>query len=237
MELRSHTPKGNAARGKILRAAERLFGERGFHGASMRDVAALASVPLANVVYHFTTKERLYADVLESIAAPLTRGLAGALAGGDAAASAGAARSFPARLDAVVLAFLRWAADEPGQVKLLLRELLDNPGRVDKASKLPLSPVLEGFASFVRDGIRAGAFADVVPETAILHFVGALSYVVAAKPTVKRIVGAERERRLAKAYQREALTFARHVFGVGPASAAKRTSTPSRTSTRRSTAT
>lgn len=44
---------------RILDAAERLFGERGFEGASLRAVTAEAAVNLAAVHYHFGSKEAL----------------------------------------------------------------------------------------------------------------------------------------------------------------------------------
>ena len=93
LSLRSHTPKGARARHRIISGSERLFAEHGFHGASMRDVAEEVGLPLANVVYHFDKKEKLYAAVLAGIGAPLVRDLEQALAVGE---------SFPARLDAVV---------------------------------------------------------------------------------------------------------------------------------------
>lgn len=203
-EQRSHTPKGARAREKIVRVAERLLGVSGFHGTSMRDVAVAAGLPLASVVYHFAKKEQLYAAVLADIGGELEDDLAGALAEDG--------RTWAARLDALVRALVAWTERSPGRVKLLVRELLDNPARVAKASKLPLRAVLVRMSTFVEAGVRAGAFLPVAPETAVLHLVGAMSYVVAARPTVKRIVGAERARQLHATYEREALTFAQRLF-------------------------
>lgn len=47
-------------RENILRAAEQLFAERGYHGVSIRDIADEAGVPLALVGYHFGPKLQLY---------------------------------------------------------------------------------------------------------------------------------------------------------------------------------
>lgn len=202
---RGHTPKGARAREKILAVAERLFAESGFHGTSMRDVATEAGIPLANVVYHFTKKERLYGAVLAEIGEGLVRDFDGVLAEkGDALS----------RLDAVVRALVEWSRREPRQVKLLVRELLDNPGRVAKATKLPLAPVLVRLSELVEEGVRAGDFREVVPEAAALHLVGALSYFVAARPTLKRIVGAAREAKIEARYEREAIAFARSMLGA-----------------------
>ena len=50
----------DAAPDRILDAAERLFAEKGFEGASVRDLAAAAEVNLAAIHYHFGGKEALY---------------------------------------------------------------------------------------------------------------------------------------------------------------------------------
>ena len=206
MSLRSHTPKGTRARDKIVHVAERLLAEAGFHGTSMRDVADAAGVPLASVVYHFAKKEQLYAAVLTEIGAQLAVQLEDALDDDEAHTP------WTTRLDAVVRSLVAWTSTHPGRVKLLLRELLDNPARVARASKLPLAPILLRLTQFVVAGIRLGAFRPVVPETAVLHLVGAVSYFTAARPTVRRIVGQVRDRRLSSSYEREAIALARRMF-------------------------
>lgn len=53
----------NAAMGRkeaILRTAERLFAQHGFHGVSIRDIADNAGVPLALVGYYYGPKVDLY---------------------------------------------------------------------------------------------------------------------------------------------------------------------------------
>jgi AcrR family transcriptional regulator len=49
---------------RIFNAAERLFGQYGFPGASLRQITDEANVNLASVNYHFGTKEDLYKQVL-----------------------------------------------------------------------------------------------------------------------------------------------------------------------------
>ncbi|WP_129139958.1 TetR/AcrR family transcriptional regulator [Modicisalibacter coralii] len=48
----------------ILLAAERVFAEKGYAGASMGEIAQLAEIPKSNVHYYFSTKEELYREVL-----------------------------------------------------------------------------------------------------------------------------------------------------------------------------
>jgi TetR/AcrR family transcriptional regulator len=53
----------------ILKAAEEVFALRGFGAATTQEIAKAADIPKANLHYYFTTKEDLYARVLENILA------------------------------------------------------------------------------------------------------------------------------------------------------------------------
>lgn len=51
--------RGNRKR-DILLAAEKLFARHGYHGVSIRDIAAEAEAPLNLVRHHFGQKHELY---------------------------------------------------------------------------------------------------------------------------------------------------------------------------------
>lgn len=51
----------------ILIAAEKVFAEAGFGGATMQLIADMAGLPKANLHYYFPTKEALYRRVVEDI--------------------------------------------------------------------------------------------------------------------------------------------------------------------------
>jgi TetR/AcrR family transcriptional regulator len=54
-------------RALILSAAEEVFAQQGYRGATTAAIAAKAGLPKANVHYYFGTKEALYRAVLEDI--------------------------------------------------------------------------------------------------------------------------------------------------------------------------
>lgn len=66
----------------ILKAAEELFGERGFSTTSARDVARRARVNKALVFYHFESMEKLFEEVLDRYYAAQGAALSGAFEGG-----------------------------------------------------------------------------------------------------------------------------------------------------------
>lgn len=55
---------GEATREKLIAAAEPLFADLGYEGASTRTLASAAGVDLAMIVYHFGSKLGLYREIL-----------------------------------------------------------------------------------------------------------------------------------------------------------------------------
>ncbi|MCP5060318.1 MAG: TetR/AcrR family transcriptional regulator [bacterium] len=72
--------KGELTATRILDAAESLFAERGYAGASLRDVAAAAGLRIPSLYNHFESKELLYAAVLDRGVDPVLDILNGFLA-------------------------------------------------------------------------------------------------------------------------------------------------------------
>src|ERR1043166_343141 len=65
MKLTLETSSEADTRERLLRAGSKVFVERGFHRATIREIVARAGANLAAVNYHFRGKEGLYAAVLE----------------------------------------------------------------------------------------------------------------------------------------------------------------------------
>ncbi|WP_423381717.1 CerR family C-terminal domain-containing protein [Burkholderia sp. LMG 32019] len=60
--------RGDETRLRIIEAAIELFGERGFAGASTREIAAMAGVNAPALQYYFENKEGVYRACVETIA-------------------------------------------------------------------------------------------------------------------------------------------------------------------------
>lgn len=57
--------KGRARRAEIIDRATALFGEAGYRGASLREIAARCGISHAGLLHHFPSKEALLTAVLE----------------------------------------------------------------------------------------------------------------------------------------------------------------------------
>jgi AcrR family transcriptional regulator len=63
--------RGEETRARIVTAALKMFGERGFEGASTRDIATVAGVNAPALQYYFDNKEGVYLACVEHIVARL----------------------------------------------------------------------------------------------------------------------------------------------------------------------
>ena len=67
MPARRRSSAGGSTRERVLQAADRLWGERGVHGASLDDIARDASVTKPTVYYYFPDKSALFTAVVCSV--------------------------------------------------------------------------------------------------------------------------------------------------------------------------
>lgn len=65
------TPRGGRIRARnkahIIAAAEKVFAERGYDGATTAEIAEIAGLAKSNVHYYFGTKEAIYREVIAGI--------------------------------------------------------------------------------------------------------------------------------------------------------------------------
>ena len=58
--------ENKTTRNRLLKVAETLFAQRGYHAVSVREITSAANCNLAAVNYHFGNKKNLYLDVFRS---------------------------------------------------------------------------------------------------------------------------------------------------------------------------
>ncbi len=140
-------PSTAPARQRLLAAAREAFAERGFHGARLQDVAARAGVRHPTLLYHYASKEGLYAAVIQD-------------AFGDWAARTEAAISTGLdgvdQLVALVDAGLRFFVDHEDFVRIVRHEALAGGGRLEDAMIAFIRPFLERAVAFLERETAAG---------------------------------------------------------------------------------
>ena len=135
--------KGRRTAERILDVAEEVFAEKGFEGATLRDVADRVGIRIPSLYNHFASKDRLYAAVLERGIGPVLRTLA---------ASAVDDQQSRSRILEDTLAAL---AERPNLPRLVLHETLAGGRHLRKMLEEWLGPVLRQAQQLVESGPAA----------------------------------------------------------------------------------
>jgi AcrR family transcriptional regulator len=192
---------------RILDAAEELFMQHGFEGASMRMLTAQAGVNLAAVNYHFGSKDALIEAVFRRRLDPMN---AERLAALDRLEQEALGK--PLTPEAIIRAFvgasLRMIEDTRGGgrtfSRLLGRAYTEPAKSIRQLIGQMYAPAMERFkAAFVR------ALPELPKDELVwrMHFMfGTLAYTLAATDTVQLIAGAKSEDRYDARVLEERLT-------------------------------
>jgi len=173
--------KPPATADKLIAIAESLFAEKGFYGVSIRDLAEGVSIAKSALLHHFPTKEKLYGAVLKKLADEMTLEVKEIR------------ERFPDETEQIfqfVHLLCHNSEEKPNRENIILRELLDNPKRAEKARKWFFADYFREITDIIRSGQNKGAFKPVNPEIFILQLLGAHRYLIISLPTVKQFFDA-----------------------------------------------
>lgn len=154
-----------ASQDRILDAARREFARHGY-AARLQDIAEAAGLTHPTLLYHFKSKERLYAAVIEQAmldwAAMTSRAVAVAPGGFS-------------RVAALVDAGLEFFATHPDFVVIWRREAIEGGGRLEDAMAEHMRPFLERAVAFLRREVAEGRLRDHDPVELMQLVYGAVS--------------------------------------------------------------
>jgi AcrR family transcriptional regulator len=162
---------------RILHAARGRFLNEGVDGASLRRIADDAGTSIGMVYYYFPTKEELFLAVVEEVYVALLADLEKVLA---------PALPVEQRLEALYRRLGALTPDELLVGRIMLREALASPARVDKLFQRFQRGHVPLLLALVRDGLAAGLFDTSHPPAQLL-----VSMMVLAGPAqaLLRMVG------------------------------------------------
>ena len=153
--------KGRETAERILDVAEEMFAEKGYQGATLRDVAARVGIRTPSLYNHFAGKDALYAAVLERGIGPVLRALAEFDSGDDPSRD-------PARLVARMMELL---AGRPQLPRLVLHETLSGGRHLTRLLQQWIGPTLQQAEKMVETGPAARRWeAEQLPNLALAMY-------------------------------------------------------------------
>jgi len=172
----------DTTRERLLVVAERLFAQKGFAGTSVREIGEALGIANASIMYHFPSKNKLYAAVLGRITDSV-QAVTADLFADDADPSQ--------QLMSMTERFIKWVHANTDYLQIIMRELMENPVRLADVRRLYLAGVLNTMRLPVDRVKSEGRLGGMDPALFLIHLIGSVSYLTIALPTVGRILGKE----------------------------------------------
>ena len=140
-------PQADEVRSRIISAAEQVFAERGYAGATTREIAERAGIGKRMLFYYFPTKDAVYRVVLERIIVGLvdiyqqSRGAPGPIGLGDS-----------------IEAITHFTAQNLAAMKVWLREIIDGGPHLEQLTRRYMTTLYEQAGSGLARNMDAGTF-------------------------------------------------------------------------------
>jgi AcrR family transcriptional regulator len=182
MDTQGHAPKGS--REKILGAALDEFSEYGLAGARVDRIARKAGINKAMIYYHFTSKEQLYLEVLETQVRLRAASVAREFESG---------KDLEGILEFIAKTYYTFLAPGTKLAPLFLREIAGGGERLKRiVPDLVIHKDLPGkLTDIMERGKAEGRFRDIDIRQAIASFVGMCFFYLLAGPLVNEVWGIE----------------------------------------------
>lgn len=178
----ARTRTGRQMRRRILDAAEAVFAERGYAGATTAAIAQQAGLPKANLHYYFGTKEALYRAVLDDI---LALWLAGADGIRPEAEPAEALRAY-------IREKMHWSRTRPNASRLFASEVQGGASRIGDYLAGHLRDWVEGKAAILERWMAEGRMARVDARHLIFSIWALTQHYADFAPQVAAVLGRPR---------------------------------------------
>lgn len=170
----------------ILSTAMKLFGQKGFEGTSVREIASGADVNPAMISYYFGSKEKLFEKLVEHKAAFL-KSVFAELVNNPSLTQI-------EKIFVVIDRYVDRMFQTPQFHHLLHRELsLERRPQLKNAISEILLRNFVSVRKIIQDGIDSGAFRKVDPELTIASILGTINHLLSSETMCRKILNKSKD--------------------------------------------
>jgi AcrR family transcriptional regulator len=156
----ARTERGERTRARLLKAAEEVFTELGYHEASIVKIAEAAGVANGTFYLYFSGKQGIFDELVEDLNRRVRRAM-------DEAASQGRTRAEAERLG--FEAFFRFTAEHPGLYRVIRQAEFVSP----QALRRHYERIADGYSRGLQEAMDRGEIASGDPQVLAWALMGA----------------------------------------------------------------
>jgi AcrR family transcriptional regulator len=197
---------GEARRRRLLEEAVRLFGRRGYEGASLDAVATAAGVRKQTLLYYFPTKEALLEACVEEASARVATRLTTALE----------AEQDPSRKGEAVIHAVFSLAEEWPEFPQFIREASRLGPEIVQRFASTLEPLRLRALTFLSRGMAEGQIRRQDPALLLFTLYTAVVGSLTEAGVLRAVVGEDRGRLALRRREREVVGFVRNALAPLP---------------------
>jgi len=158
------TRQGEARRDEIIAQAIDVFGDAGFAGARIDDVAERVGIRRPSILYHYPDKASLYAAAIGDVVDDIANRIDAAL------------QEPRERLDSIADAWVDFVIDRPSAARLLLRQMIDSNPTPIPAAEAPTQRLIRAIEGAIEEftgpvaakSLEASEFSLVLASTSLV---------------------------------------------------------------------
>ncbi|MEI8631093.1 TetR family transcriptional regulator C-terminal domain-containing protein [Vibrio sp. PP-XX7] len=147
---------------RILQAAADEFDKHGYKGTTVQAVADRVSLPKANILYYFKSKNSLYLAVLKDILHLWNQGFADNAQGQDPAEV----------IRQYIQGKMHYSRTHPKESKIFALELIHGAPHIQNAVELPMVKWTEGKANIIQTWVEQGLDSSYRPSVSVVYDLG-----------------------------------------------------------------
>ena len=158
---------------KILEAAQKIFSQKGFDGARMREIAGEAKINKAALHYYFRSKEKLFEIIFRFCLGKVYENLGKIIE-----------KNMPLKdkIKYIVENYIDFISKNQYLIPFIMTEVVKNPDRFVNPIKKKIKLKLQNFINQIKKEIESGNIREIDPFQLIINIVSMCIFPFPAKP-------------------------------------------------------
>jgi len=176
------SPVGVSTKRNILNAALQVFSEKGFEGASIRDISSRLGLNHSLIKYYFTNKDNLWKAAVAHLFSVMEHEMHHAIE-----------NDLPPeeKIKSFVRSYVRYCARHPEHARIMLHESIHGGERLQWAADHYIKPQRQRYAAIFVEAVNNGLFPRIEPISLVHAFVAACQNVFSTSAAVRIIDGVD----------------------------------------------